>query len=383
MISTRHLPVAVALFLGCMALRAAETTPSAVLIPPKVVESTLRAFGSHYPVGARRDALVYVRFNVNARGEVTDAEVDEGGFYSPEFQRAALATLKSLRFEPATLNGQPVEYMGERVGIGFMTGDSSGKPVKGVTREFRFEALKAQKLIRAGDYAGAEHHANWMMAEKVALRYEFAVLQSTLADTYARTGQHHLALVAAREVTARFGMNSDVYEPGGPLPKLSASNFLLPKDQMAQLLRLRFVLADSLGFYLDALRAHADLQALGLAAEEDPTMPRYRELLRIVQTAPAVKGHARLGQRGWGHSFLFHRFTIAGVRGGSVSRISLSCAGFRRELDFKPDAEWGIPAKYRNCSARIEGDPGTEFDIIEFRDAPDSASSAAKGECES
>lgn len=355
--------------LACAALRAAEAPPAAVVIPPKVIESSTRAFGSHYPVGARRDALVYVRFNVNARGEVTDAEVDEGGFYSPEFQRAALATVKSLRFEPATLNGQPVEYMGERFGIGYMTGDSSGNPIKGVTREFRSEALKAQKLIQAGDFAGAEHHASWMMSEKVALRYEFAVLQSTLADTYARTGQHHLALAAAREVTARFGMKTELYEPGGPLPKLSAANFLLPKDQMAQLLRLRFVLADSLGFSLDALRAHADLQALGLVVEEDPTTPRFRELLRSVQATPEMKGHARLGQRGWTHPFLFHRFTIAGVRGGAVRRISLSCAGFRRELDFMPDTEWGIPSKYRNCSARFDGDPGAEFDIIEFRDA--------------
>lgn len=362
-------PLLAGFTLACVATRAAEAPTAAVVIPPKVIESTTRAFGSHYPVGARRDALVYVRFNVNARGEVTDAEVDEGGFYSPEFQRAALATVKSLRFEPATLNGQPVEYMGERFGIGYMTGDSSGNPIKGVTRDFRSEALKAQKLIQAGDYAGAEHHANWMMAEKVALRFEFAVLQSTLADTYARTGQHHLALVAAREATSRLGMKTDLYEPGGSLPKLAAANFLLTKDQLAQLLRLRFVLADSLGFSLDALRAHADLQALGLVVEEDPTMARFRELLRGVLATPAVKGHARLGERGWNHSFLFHRFTIAGVRAGAVRKISLGCAGFRRELDFMPDAEWSIPSKYRNCSARFDGDPGTEFDIIEFRDA--------------
>ena len=57
------------------------------------------------------------------------------------------------------------------------------------------------------------------------------------------------------------------------------------------------------------------------------------------------------------------------VRGGAVSGISLYCAGFRRELEFKPDTEWGIPPRYRNCSARIAGDPGTEFDIIEYRDA--------------
>lgn len=349
--------------------RSAEATTPDVLVPPKSLPYAQQPRTNFYPYGGRRDALIYLRCTISEKGEVTDVELEEGGFHSEEFVRAAKAMARSIRFYPATLNGQPVEYKGIILPVSFRLGGPEG-PAKGVTKEFRSEALKVQKLIQSKDYAGAEHHATWMLAEKVALTYEFAVLQATLADSYARVGQYHAALQAVRAATARIGMGSTPYEPGGPLPKISDSELLLPRDQLAQLLRLRFGLDDSQGFYLDALRAHADLQALGLVGAEDPTTPRFQELLKIVQSAPSLKAHVRLGQKNWGHALLFHRFTVADVKGGTLRKIWLTCGDYRRILDYTQDSEWQIPNRYSQCSAAFEGEAGTDFDIIEFRDAP-------------
>jgi hypothetical protein len=320
-----------------------------------------------YPFPPSRDALVYLLCTVSAKGEVTEAELDEGGFHNEEFVRAAKKLAMAVRFSPATLNGQPVEYKGARMPVRFRMGIRKGE-TRGVTKEFRSEALKVQKLIQDRDFAGAEHHATWMLSEKVALTLEYDVLQSTLADTYARVGQYHPAIEAVRSVTARAGMNSQAYIPGGPLPKISDNELSLPRSQLAQLLRLRFVLDDSQGFYLDALRAHADLQALGLVISEDPTMARFQSLLQIVQTTPTLKGHIKLGQKNWRHDLMFHQFTISNVAGGSIKKIWLTCGDFRRVLEFAPGLEWRIPPKYSECSAAFEGDPDTEFDIVEFRD---------------
>ncbi len=349
--------------------RGAEGTTVDVLIPPKTLPFDQQPHkGSMYPYGARRDALVYMRIDVSDKGEVTQVELEEGGFHSDEFVRAAMSRARTLRFSPATLNGQPVGYKGVILPLLFRLVGPDGQ-IKSVTKEFRSEALKVQKLIQEKDFASAEHHATWMLSEKVALSYEFAVLQATLADSYARVGQYHAALEAVRTATTRTGMASQPYAPGGPLPKISDSELLLPRSQMAQLLRLRFALADSQGIYLDALRAHADLQALGLVIAEDPTMARFHEILRIVQTAPTLKAHAKVASKRWSHGLMFHRFTVAGITGGSLQKIWLTCGDFRRILDYVPDAEWRIPNRYSGCSAAFEGDPGTEFDIIEFRDA--------------
>lgn len=348
-----------------------------VLIPPKTLPFDQQPRkSSMYPYGALRDALVYLRVDVSDKGEVTHVELEEGGFHSDEFVRAAISRARTVRFSPATLNGQPVEYKGVIFPLLFRLVGPEGQ-IKSVTKQFRSEAVKVQKLIQEKDFAGAEHHANWMLAEKVALSYEFAVLQATLADSYARVGQYHAALEAVRIATTRAGMTSQAYSPGGPLPGISDSELLLPRSQLAQLLRLRFALADSQGTYLDALRAHADLQALGLVVAEDPTMARFQEVLRIVQTAPTLKAHARVVSKRWTHALMFHGFTVAGVTGGSLRKIWLTCGDFRRILDYVPDAEWRIPNRYSGCSAAFEGDPGTEFDIVEFRDAPGIAPAAA------
>jgi TonB family protein len=356
---------------------AAERAPMDVLVPPKSLpfdQQTRK--GSVYPSGARRDALVYLRITVSEKGDVTEVELEDGGFHSDEFVRAAMLRARSLRFSPATLNGQPVEYKGVTLPLLFRIYGPEGQ-IKGVTREFRSEAVKVQKLIQGRDFAGAEHHATWMLSEKVALSYEFAVLQATLADSYARVGQYHAALEAARAATARAGMSSQNYTPGGPLPKISDAELMLPKDQLAQQLRLRFALDDSQGNYLDGLRAHADLQALGLVVAEDPTSARFQEMLRMVQTSPTLKAHARIGSKNWRHDLLFHSFTVSGVRGGSLRKIWLMCGDFRRILDYTPDSEWRIPDRYSGCSAAFEGDTGTEFDVIEFRDAPGVAPATA------
>jgi len=359
-----------ALATGLSSGQAAERAPVDVLVPPKTLPFDQQPRkGSVYPYGAKRDALVYVRITVNEKGEVTEAELEDGGFHSEEFVRAALTRARSLRFSPATLNGQPVEYKGVTLPLLYRIYGPEGQ-IKGVTKEFRSEAVKVQKLIQERDFAGAEHQATWMLSEKVALSYEFAVLQATLADSYARVGQYHAAIEAARAATARAGMSSQSYTPGGPLPKISDTELMLPKDQLAQLLRLRFALDDAQGNYLDGLRAHADLQALGLVVAEDPTTARFQEMLRIVQSSPTLKAHARISSKNWKHDLLFHSFTVSGVHGGSLRKIWLTCGDFRRILDYTTDSEWRIPDRYSGCSAAFEGDKDTEFDIIEFRDAP-------------
>jgi TonB family protein len=347
-----------------------QTSTVAIATPAKLAKKEDQPnVDKYFPFDARRDALVYVRFNLTESGKVVDAEIDEGGFSNTEFQRAALRIASDLKYEPATLNGLPIESKGMRIPVRFLTSSQTGGPVKGVTKEFRAEALKVQKLIQERDFAGAEHHANFMMAEKVALSYEFAVLQSTLADTYARMGQYHLALAAVREVTASTGMRPDPYTPGGPLPKVSASDFLLPVNQIGQLLKLRFVLADSLGFYWDAIKSHAELQALGQVVAEDATMKRFHELESLVRTAPSLTAHVRLGQNNWRHELVLRRFTVTNVRGGALKAITLGCAGAGRRLDYVRDSDWIIPDKFGRCSISFDGDPGTEFDLVEFRDA--------------
>lgn len=72
--------------------------------------------------------------------------------------------------------------------------------------------------------------------------------------------------------------------------------------ELEHLLRLRFILAESQGLYLDAIRAHADMQALGFVKADDRTLGRFRELLGKAREEPTLTGHVRMEGRSPGHT---------------------------------------------------------------------------------
>ncbi|MCC6633451.1 MAG: energy transducer TonB [Gammaproteobacteria bacterium] len=358
-----------------LARDAAAADKVARLIPPKLRPSTV---GDMYPEPRDREALVYLRFTVTSRGEVLDPKVDDGGFHDERFAAAAMRVLRRLRFSPATLEGTPVDYPGARIPIRFGLPNVGGGPIRAITPEFRAEAKKVQTLIESKDLSGAHFHAQWMLSERVKLAFEYAVLQSTLAYTHARAGNVHRALVASRQVTAHTGMSLEKYRPGDPIPNVRSGDFLLTKEILDQMLNLRFVLAASQGFYLDALRAQADRQGLGFVSPEDPSIEESKKMLAMLENALTLRAHVRIGEdKTWSHDLWFHNFAIRALSHGAIDGIHLACDGYNRSLSYMSDVEWTVPERWDDCTIHITGSPDAEFDILEYRNSPNADSTSA------
>ncbi len=188
---TRGLWCTLALLIGVSAGSADELSGgrAAKLTLPKL-QGHQPKVDEYYPQPVNRSALVFVRVNITAKGKVQDATVADGGFHDERFAKAALQIAGQLRFAPAKLNGEPVDYYA-LIPIHFQYFDGSSHTVSG---SFREEAGKVEKLLEQKDFAGAHFHAQWMLAEKVQTNHEYAILQTTLADTFARTGNIHRAL---------------------------------------------------------------------------------------------------------------------------------------------------------------------------------------------
>jgi TonB family protein len=339
---------------------------STQLTTPPQLEKVQPNLDHYFPKNQERDALVYVRFDLKADGKVINADVAPGGFYDSRFRSAALQMITRLRFVPAMVDGTPVDYAGALMPIRFRGGQG---PVQGVTQEFRKEARKVQQLIEEKDLAGAHHHAQWMLSEKVRLAFEFAVLQATMADTYARTGNLHRALSATQEITARTNLRIAAFQPGGPLPEVDERDYLITRDMLNSMLRLRFGLAASQGLYLDAVRAHADLQALKLVSADDPSFNTFAKLMQALRTEPELRGHVVIGETEyWSQDLWFRHFTVQNVRNGALRGIRLACADYRREIPYAPDVEWNVPSRWEGCKAGFSASAGTEFDIVEYRE---------------
>jgi TonB family protein len=329
-----------------------------------------------YPPGVSMNSVegfVIVRFDVDIAGIANNIRTDDDeGFNVKIFGPTARNWVKAARFIPVTKNGVPVESKDLSLPVRFT---SIATP--GISREFRSELDKVVALVDAKDFSGAHHHAQWMLSEKTHLNYEYAVLESTLAHTLARTGELNAALEAARHVASPMRMNFDSYVIGGPLPKASEKDFFLPAAATGSLLKLQFQVATSLGLYGEAATAHAWLQSLGLVDQSDPSMATFQNLVANVQSAPRLDGIVKVGQSGiWRHKLLLRNFALRNIEGGEVQRLTVSCGSGRTQTtDYENPAEiaetiHSLPDDDSQCSLAIVATPGTQMHVIEYRYKP-------------
>lgn len=341
---------------------------SAQLLTPPRLRSSPGA--NMYPPAALMKALegvVYLRFDIDEKGRTSNISVREDGFQVAAFAPAARNWLAGARFEPAKKAGLPVAVTGLQMPIRFQL--SGINP--GITPAFRDEMNKVVGLLDGKDYAGAHFHAQWMLSEKATLLYEYAVLEATLANTLARTGEFPAALQATRSTTALVSMRTDTYRIGGPIPELSESDFLLPKAMIAQQLRLRFILAAALGLDGEALTAHALLQGLGAVPDDDPTFPEYRKILLRIQNLPRLEGLAKTDESSrWKQNLVFRNLAIRDAKVGAIKHVDVTCdGGFWSSDDPEKfrDAVISMGPDSDACVLNVSAAPGTQFRVVEYR----------------
>lgn len=321
-----------------------------------------------WPGMVDREALVYLRVTISEAGMPTDIAVDpDHGFHEKRFVDAAIKGMKSARFQPATMDGKavattmiaPVTFK-----LGGPNADQSQWAI-GITDAFRAELLKVEKLLKARDYAGAHHHAEWMLSEKVKFAYEFAVLNAELAQTLALVGREHEALQAAMDATQRTTTTYQQFDPGQPVPPNKFSNYLLPEEAITALLKLRMRLAGNNGLFVEALMAYQELAGLLKLAPDDPMAVAAAEMTSILRSDKPLVARALLDDKGWWQPLYRPSFTLQKVK-GNVDSLALLCSQEQRDLPYAPAEEWTIPAGWEWCSVHVRGDAGTSFELVEF-----------------
>jgi hypothetical protein len=242
---------------------------------------------------------------------------------------------------------------------------------KGVTTEFKNEAMKVSNLIKKKDFAGAQHHAQWMLAEKVTLNYEYAVLQGTMANTFAGVGEKYAALDAARKATARTSQEVRTFVPGEPIQPNSAANYLLPRDFVLELLELRMVLASQLGLQVEALDAYSQLAGLLREPPEERLFRAADQMLTIVLSDRPLVASAKLDERGsWDQRSSRRTVSVENIQSGKLNNLSVRCKGDPHTTWVKPDAELIVPGNPNDCILSFGGEPGTTFQVVEANAGP-------------
>lgn len=334
----------------------AEVAPDTVSLdlysPPRVVSKAV----PQYPRNAlrkNREGWVRLHFMVDTSGRPYEVAVTDSVGDSV-FQQAAVGALEESTFEPARLDGKPIDA-GHSMYFNFER-HRNARARLWFARVYR----SAMTAIDAGDREEAdrlfrEMHAvserNWSIRTRGVL--------NLLEDAY-----FHIAKYA---YYAKWGDARQQLNALDRAVRHMTSEPRLPARLCFSLQRLRF---DLLVQTQDYQRAIETFETLAEHPAGEATLTSMRETvneletLRLDDRAYSVAGN--FGDRfTWSYSLFKDEFLFADVD-GRVEEIKLRCARKYLFHRFRPDMRYQINKDYQPCHLELIGDPGTTFTLTQF-----------------
>jgi TonB family protein len=298
--------------------------------------------GPGYPVGERREGnegWVVLCFMVGANGKPYEPAVIRSSG-SKVFEKEALKAVDSLTFEPATLNGQPVDSAYE---IKFKY--SLTTPASGARPEF---VAAYHALIRAIS-------ANDKRASDTALQK--LQVNNLYEDAYFGLATYNYAAHWGDETQQLAGLDRAIAGE-------DAAHYM-PKEVFAAALRAQLQLQLRTQDYAGALITWKKIQRAGIDAE---TAAKLKPLIDQIETLRtdgrpySVPG--KLIDGTW-YFHLFKRHFRVVVSEGHVSEIKLRCDKRYVFFGFDQQLQYEIASQYGKCTIELVGEPGTTFSLIQ------------------
>lgn len=254
-----------------------------------------------------------------------------------KIEEAALRAVEHASFEPATLNGQPVES-GFEIKYQFDVESNGARP----------EYVKAYKTLVSAVKAGDRPAADAAM-EKLQIKslYEDAYFGLASYIYAAQWGDESQQIAGLRRAIAQ--ENHAHYLPEGQFR--AAVNALTGLELRSNQ-------------FEEAIDDWKLLQRLDKRSAEQlrPVIERI-EQRRSDPSSYSVSGQMADGT--W-YLHLFKRHFRVAVGEGYVSQVKLRCDKRYVYFAFDPKLQYEVADKFGKCSIQLEGAPGTRFELIQF-----------------
>jgi TonB family protein len=354
---------AIVFFVACDQAAAVEIPPSVArlcegenLIPGFTEPKVVQRVRSVYPKEEDRnwsEGWVGLVVTIKADGSISEVAVEEA-LGAEALIKRAMKEVKGWRYEPATLNGKPVETYGTYLLYVYaFPGKDRVTVHSSVVKKFR----NAQDLMQERKFAEAVTVLEKAF-DRPATHYEQAMVSSLMAEAYLQLKNRRQALIKVRHATFEDGkyINDEMIRPA---------------------LRMRVVLAAQEGDFLDSLCTYSRLKLIGLTGEkETDTSPadQVEKVVKIVTdalnnptplTMPAEIFPDPSGVASWNRSVLRRKFAFEAIT-GTVDRFRLVCMTVQMEEKIDPAMEWSIPPEAGYCRIFVYGTPGSTFKFVEM-----------------
>lgn len=258
---------------------------------------------------------------------------------NPKLNEVARNVVTEARFEPASLNGKPVE-------AGYQLKVVLNNNEAGTSRAFNDAYEKLTKAATAGDRAAADAA---MQRLKITNLYE---------DAYFGMATYFYARKWGDETQQLEGLQRAIAED-------DQAHFL-PGDLFKWALQVSLQLQVKQALYAEALDTYQKLQKLGMdkatSARLEPLVAQLQKI-RGDDSSYAVSGTMPEGS--W-NLHLFKRHFQAEVSEGYLSQVKLRCEKNYVFFTFDPNLQYQIASKDGDCHMELIGAPGTKFKLFQF-----------------
>jgi TonB family protein len=273
---------------------------------------------------------------------------------SKRFVAAAEQAVKTWRYTPATLKGNPVEQYGVVQTVLFRF--DAANPLAADHPEAVDQFKSARSSLLSGDARGAvdivEKALTGVDGRSNMNLYEQAKFSLMAAMAYSRLGEPQRAWKHARR--AIFGDGE-----------------FLSKDDAGRAWRLHRILSIANGDYLKTLceEKRPAIAARGADTVSDAELERVEAEVRKaaatpdVLSLPAVLAPADNGGV-WEHPLLRRKFGFDAIR-GEVTDFRLVCTREIVEGKVDPTLSWSVPDSAGPCTIFVNGTPGSGFTFLE------------------
>lgn len=289
------------------------------------------------------EAFVRVRYIVGADGNVRDVALLN--LIGPQvFADIVERRIKDLTFQPATLNGQPVEQsllMQYIFRVPFYTPGARGEIVTAYS--------EASVLLKAGKMPEAEAKLTAALALPRLNFYERGML-AVLMATIAEERKDFLEIRDLVTVPTQFYSQE------------------LPPAALKILLRFRIEAALNTGDMAEALQALAQLKSQKPFDPNDPFVNLVEQKRTEFNAQETIAVMGKIPDAGNGDEFsmtLYRRHFGFKVLSGTLDKFDVSCRQQTIESKITDVAEWHIPTDWDQCRLFVHGSPGATFQVLE------------------
>lgn len=284
---------------------------------------------------------VELSYVVTEDGRVIDPVVEDSSG-SRLFEKAALRTVEAWKYEPATVNGKPVQQCQTKVLISFAIEDNELQVSRGFYSDYR----KIDKALLKGDAGKAQELLDEMSEAGGMTNAELAWYWSLRARHEGLAGDKPAQLEALRKATVSDGrwITEELY-PG--------------------ILLLRAVRELETGDYVEAIGSYEKLLETGSDLPEIEALGEMiQKVRRFADSDQMLAVPASIESENWRHRPLRRKFTLTQIQ-GTLDDLEIRCSWKRFVDKAREGVSWKIPESWGDCSIFVFGEPGSSFTLVE------------------